>query len=109
MLARSTRRAVALFALFFLSTAAHAQYLTPQLESALQAVSQGKATEGQRMLLATNNNVINQARLNGWIPDRQFQAAQSDYAKINEFIAKQAAEAHGGTLTVQKRTGSGFS
>ena len=86
-----------------------AQYLTPQLSAAIEASRMGKATPGQSALLFQNNAVINEAALNGWIPDSSYQAVQTDYAKTNAKIAQRSAEAAGAKFEVQKSTSSTYS
>ena len=65
----------------FSSVAWTESYLSPPLTQALEAVRTGKVTEGQRALLFQNNDRINQVRLNGWITDGHYQAAQNDFAR----------------------------
>lgn len=83
--------------------------LTPQLTQALEANRMGRATRGQQALLFQNNDVINAASLNGWIPDSTYQAAQATYSETNQAIARAAAEATGATFNVQVSKSQRFS
>ena len=66
--------------------------LAPAVLEALDAMADGTATLQQKALLFKQNDVINRARLNDWIPDAQYQAAQTDYAARNQMFASQAAD-----------------
>ena len=59
--------------------------------TALEAAELGVATSKQRALLFSQNDKINRARLNGWILDGPYQAAQKDYAALNRSFAENAA------------------
>ncbi len=60
--------------------------------AAIDAMERGVHTDAQRGLLFQNNDVINRARMNGWITDHAYQAVQKDYAGLNEkFRAAKAA------------------
>jgi hypothetical protein len=54
-----------------------------------------------RALLFKNNPAIQEAALNGYITDEEFQAAQHDFAALNEGFASQAASDVGATFTKQ--------
>ncbi len=95
------------FALLAVRTAP-AQYISDPLLQALEALRQGKASSGQRALLFQNNGLLNNARLNGWMSDAHYQTLQNDFAKINEFFAKQAAEKAGAEFRVQPRKTTDF-
>jgi len=68
---------------------------------ALEDMENGRATRGQSALLFQYNDEINAARLNGLLPDSQYQAAQNDFAKLNQNFAKRAATDVGADFTVQ--------
>ena len=86
-----------------------AQYLPPSVLQAAEAARQNKATRGQRALLFKYNDDINKARLNGWIPDSTYQAAQAEYSHLNQEFAKLAAESTGAEFTVQQTTSQTYS
>jgi hypothetical protein len=77
--------------------------LGPDELGALDANARGAATPQQQALLFKNNDKINRARMNDWISDRQYQAAQSRFAEQNEIFARRAAEdiAGEGSFTTQ--------
>ena len=77
-------------------------FLTPRLFSALVAMENGKETPQQRALLFSNNDVINQARQNGFISNAQYQKAQTDYAYLNETFARVSAEEHDAVFSKQQ-------
>ncbi len=80
---------------------ATAQQLPGPLAEALEAARTNQATPGQKALLFQNNDVINRAALNGWIPDRTYQAAQREYAQLNSRLAEKAAKMEGAKFTTQ--------
>jgi len=100
---------IAMVALALAGRASAAGELTPQLMKALEDQRMGRATWGQRALLFQNNNVLNQARLNGWITDGHYQAAQSDFARLNQHFAREAANGAGAEFTVQKSKSARYS
>jgi hypothetical protein len=69
---------------------------------ALEAVRFNRASDVQRALLFQHNAEINQARLNGWISDGHYQAAQGDFATLNKQFAEDAAKSVGGEFTSQR-------
>jgi hypothetical protein len=66
--------------------------MTPAVLEALDANARGVATPQQHALLFRENDVVNRARLNNWISDSAYQAAQRDFAARNEAFARAAAE-----------------
>jgi hypothetical protein len=75
---------------------------------ALNDMEMGRATKGQGALLFQYNDEINAARLNGMMPDRQYQAAQNDFARLNQDFAKRAATDVGADFKVQTSTSQRF-
>ena len=86
-----------------------AQYLSPAVLKAAEAARMGNATRQQQALLFMNNDAINQARLSGYLPDSTYQAAQRQYASLNEKFAQAAAESTGAKFTVQQSTSTTYS
>jgi hypothetical protein len=87
---------------------AHAMLSMSEID-ALAALRAGNATEAQRAIAFARNDAINRARLNGYISDDVYQAAQKDFAALNEDFAAAAAKKAGAEFTVQKRTSQTFS
>lgn len=75
--------------------------LTPEVWDAMESARMGRLTVDQRMVLFVNNRAINEARLNGWITDSQYQASQADFKRVNESLAGRAAKDAGGKFNVQ--------
>ena len=75
--------------------------LPDEVLTALEANRLGNASEQQRALLFQHNRQINQARLNGWITDGDYQAAQKDFAALNQQFAESASKGIG-EFNVQK-------
>ncbi len=86
----------------------HAQ-LSQQVMTAIEASRVGNASNGQKALLFMNNDAINKATLNGWIPDESYQAVQRDFAATNSDLARQAAIESNGKFEVQKSTSDTYS
>ncbi len=96
--------------LFFTGSAlAAAPGLSPELIEALKAVEANKASPRQQALLFANNDVINKARLRDWLSDKQYQAAQKDFSKLNEGFAADAAQKAGAKLEKQVSKSDSFS
>lgn len=66
--------------------------LTPDVLEALERVERGQQTPYDSALLFKNNDRINRARLNDWISDGQYQAAQRQYAADSERYARNAVQ-----------------
>lgn len=62
----------------------------------------------ERALVFMNNDNINAAALNGEINDVAYQAAQGDYAEVNQDFAHAAATAAGADFTVQVSTSANY-
>jgi hypothetical protein len=75
--------------------------LTPKVWDAMEDLRMGRATAQQRALLFVSNDIINKGRLNGWITDAHYQAAQTDFKLLNENFAGRAATDVGGEFKVQ--------
>lgn len=106
---------IALTILYFSSASAQTT-LNPDVNAALQRFTDGTpyANRAQRArdqaLLFANNDAINAARLNNEISDSAYQAAQSDFDKLNTKFGQRAAHSAGADFTVQQRpAGSTFS
>ena len=108
MIRRIARISAFLFPLLFCFSAT-AAVLTPDLLSALQAAVNGNATSYQRGLLFANNDTINRSRLNNWISDREYQAAQKEFAALNEKFGSEAAEDAGAGFTKQVSKSKSYS
>jgi hypothetical protein len=78
--------------------------LSPDLLGALEANAGGTASPQQQALLFKHNDKVNRARANDWIDDRQYQAAQSDYAERSEAFARQSAEEIAGAGSFAKQS-----
>lgn len=103
-------RRLALVVLLLAGAAATSQAeLSPALVEAMEAARMRRATEVQRAMLFANNDAINQARLNGWVADAHYQAAQNDFARLNQEFARRAATDSGAGFTVQKSKSRVFS
>jgi hypothetical protein len=76
-------------------------YLSPDVMTALDAAELGVATSQERALLFSQNDKINRARLNGWITDGHYQAAQKDFADLNRGFAENAAREENAGFTQQ--------
>ncbi|MBI2478807.1 MAG: hypothetical protein HYV60_09280, partial [Planctomycetia bacterium] len=98
-----------ILAAMFSSPAPANQHVSLPLLQALEAMRMGEATIAQTALLFQNNDVINQARLNGWITDNHYQAAQKDFASRNAEFAKRAATEAGADFTPQKSKSTSYS
>jgi hypothetical protein len=99
---RWVNRCLSIGLLLVAPVVAQAQQISPALADALEAARLNRATRGQQALLFQNNDVINQAALHGWIPDATYQAAQREYARLNQVMASSAAQAEGAGFTVQE-------
>ncbi|RMF03431.1 MAG: hypothetical protein D6773_07340, partial [Alphaproteobacteria bacterium] len=76
--------------------------ITPDVAQAMQDLWAGRATTKQRALLFKNNDAINAAAMQGWVPDSVYQQVQSDYAALNRHFASEAAREAGAGFEVQK-------
>ncbi len=83
--------------------------LSPALIEAMEAVRMDRPTAAQRAMLFASNADINMARLNGWITDAHYQAAQDDFARQNQEFARRAAMETGAEFRVQNSKSQVFS
>lgn len=83
--------------------------LSGDVLQALDAMQNGTASEQQRALLFKNNDAINAASLNGWIPDSTYQKVQGDYARLNQRFAADAAREAGAGFRVQTASAPTYS
>jgi len=83
--------------------------LTPEVVTALDMLGRGmEISEPQKALLFANNDAINNARLNNWISDRQYQAAQSLYADKASELSVVAGKDVGVQVEQQQVKGKGY-
>ena len=106
---RGMLHVVGTLAVLLMATIARADVLSPGVLDALEAARMGRATDLQMAMLFAQNDAINRARLNGFISDAHYQAAQHEFAILNEGFAREAAADVGAEFTVQTRRSTTFS